>query len=44
MKLNFEEQGKRMRESIREEIETWARALEKKYGIVQPKEKKKVND
>ena len=44
MKLDFKKQGERMRESIREEIETWARALEKKYGIVQPKQKKKVNE
>ena len=37
----MEPQAKRMRESIREEMETWAQALEKKYGIVQPKKKKK---
>jgi len=43
MKLNFEEQGNRMRESIKDEMEMWARALEKKYGIVQGK-KKKSND
>ena len=43
LKTVFEEQGNRMRESIREEMETWARALQKKYGIVQEK-KKKSND
>lgn len=35
----MEPQAKRMRESIREEMETWERALEKKYGIVVEKKK-----
>ena len=43
MKLNFEEQGNRMRESIKDEMEIWARALEKKYGIML-KSKKRKND
>lgn len=37
LKKALEPQAKRMRESIREEMETWAQALEKKYGIVQGK-------
>ena len=41
LKRVMEPQAKRMRESIREEMETWAQALEKKYGTVQPTKKKK---
>lgn len=34
-------QAKRMREAIREEMEIWERAIEKKYGILSPSGQKK---
>jgi hypothetical protein len=37
MKLNFNKQAKRMRESIREEMETWIRALTKTYKLKKKK-------
>lgn len=33
MKLDFTKQAKSMRESIREEMETWIRALTKTYKL-----------
>ncbi len=37
MKLNFNKQAKRMRESIREEMQTWTHAIIKKYKLVKKK-------
>jgi hypothetical protein len=40
LQKGMEPQAKRMRESIREEMEMWERALEKKYGILMPSKRK----